>query len=90
MKRTAYSLVGLLALTAGLAGTVGAAETNDLRVSRIVLFSSGVGYFERDATVADNAGIELKFRTAQINDILKSLIVQDFDGGTVGTVGYVS
>lgn len=65
-------------------------QTADLRIQRIALFSSGVGYFERHATVADDATAELRFRTDQINDILKSLVVQDRDGGQVGVVGYAS
>ncbi len=67
-----------------------AAEEAELKVSRIALFSSGVGYFERDAEVNGTAAAELKFRTAQINDILKSLVVQDFSGGTISAVGYAS
>ncbi|QOJ15370.1 MAG: hypothetical protein HRU75_12320 [Planctomycetia bacterium] len=62
----------------------------DLRVTRLALFNSGVGYFQCDATVGDNAAVELKFRTEQVNDIIKSLVVQDFDGGTIGSVGYAS
>lgn len=62
----------------------------DLKVTRVALFSSGVGYFQCDATVTDAASAELKFRIDQINDILKSLVVQDFDGGSVSTVGYAS
>jgi len=67
-----------------------AEEPADLRVTRVALFSSGVGYFECNAKVKDTANAELKFRTAQINDILKSLVVQDFDGGSISTVGYAS
>ena len=33
---------------------------------------------------------ELRFKTSQINDILKSLVLQDLDGGHVGTVTYPS
>ncbi len=62
----------------------------DLRVQRIALFSSGVGYFESQAEVQGNAAAELTFRTDQINDILKSLIVRDLGGGQVGVVGYAS
>ncbi|MGE0480420.1 MAG: hypothetical protein AB7Q17_08105 [Phycisphaerae bacterium] len=62
----------------------------DLRIQRVALFSSGVGYFERHATVSDDATAELRFRTDQINDILKSLVVQDLDGGSIGVVGYAS
>lgn len=66
------------------------AEDTEMKVSRIALFSSGVGFFERQAEVDGNATAELKFRTDQINDILKSLVVQDLGGGTVNAVGYAS
>lgn len=72
------------------AGLFAGAENADLRVSRVAVFSSGVSYFECDAEVADNATAELTFRTDQINDIIKSLMVQDLGGGRVGVVGYSS
>jgi len=76
-----------LALAAPLAG---ADDPADLDVSHIAVFSSGVAYFERSGVVDGTAEVELRFRTDQINDILKSLVVQDFDGGTVGVVSYAS
>jgi hypothetical protein len=65
-------------------------EATELKVTRVAIFSSGVAYYECDAAVTDNACAELKFRTGQINDILKSLVVQDLDGGSIGAVGYAS
>lgn len=72
------------------ASSAARAGNADLAVNRIALFNSGVGYFECGGTVTGDAIAELKFRTDQINDILKSLVVQDLDGGRVGTVGYAS
>ncbi len=62
----------------------------ELRVTRVAVFSSGVAYFECEATVRDAANGELSFRTAQINDIIKSLVVRDLGGGTIGVVSYPS
>jgi hypothetical protein len=62
----------------------------DLPVTKIALFSSGVGYFEHAGTVHGTSTTELRFRTGQINDILKSIMLQDQDGGRVGTVTYPS
>lgn len=62
----------------------------DLRISRIAVFSSGVAYFEREASIDGDATAELQFRTEQINDILKSLVVRDLDGGSVSLVSYAS
>lgn len=71
-------------------GSVVAADQTDLQVTRVAIFSSGVAYFECEATVDGTATAELNFRTDQINDIIKSLVVQDLDGGSVGVVSYAS
>ena len=44
----------------------------DLPVTRIVLFSSGVGYFQRHGEVSGQAAVPLHFAADQINDLLKS------------------
>ncbi len=62
----------------------------DVPVRAVVLYSSGVGYFEHFGTVHGDGSTELRFKTGQINDILKSLVLQDLDGGTVGSVTYPS
>jgi len=62
----------------------------DVPVKVVVLFSSGVGYFEHGGSVNGNTSTELRFKTQQINDILKSLLLQDLGGGTVRSVVYPS
>ena len=62
----------------------------DVPVKEVVLFSSGVGYFQHEGTVQGDGATELRFKTTQINDILKSLVLQDLDGGRVGVVTYPS
>src|SRR5206468_5356117 len=59
-------------------------------VKDVVLFTSGVGYFEHFGSVQGNANAELSFKSAQINDILKSLLLEDMDGGKVSVVTYAS
>ena len=59
-------------------------------VNTVMLFSSGVGYFEHAGTVQGDGSTELRFRAAQINDILKSLVVQDQNGGRVSAITYPS
>jgi hypothetical protein len=61
-----------------------------LPLSEVVLYTSGVGYFQRDGGVEENAQVELRFKTEDINDLLKSLVVQDYSGGQVSTVTYGS
>jgi hypothetical protein len=67
-----------------------AARQADVPVKAVVLFSSGVGYFEHYGSVKGDGSTELRFKTNQINDILKSLILQDLDGGRVNTIQYPS
>jgi hypothetical protein len=61
-----------------------------LPIKRIVLFSSGVGYFQHEGKVDGNATIDLKFRVENINDLLKSMILEDRGGGQISTVTYGS
>ncbi|MEI6502843.1 MAG: hypothetical protein WCP21_17675, partial [Armatimonadota bacterium] len=78
----------LLACLIVLALTASAALAADLPLSRVVLFSSGVGYFEREGNVQGDATLDMTFRTDQINDILKSLVIQDLGGGAIAPVTY--
>lgn len=87
-RRTQTGLAGTVLLAA--AAVAPADDPTELKVNRVAIFSSGVAYFEREATVSGAASAELKFRTQQVNDILKSLVVQDLDGGRVGVVSYAS
>lgn len=71
-----------------------AGEAEDLAervpIRTITLYRSGVGYFERQGSVADAAKLQLHFKTDQINDILKSLVLLDLDGGKIDSVSYSS
>lgn len=66
------------------------AASSDVPVKKVMLFSSGVGYFEHAGTVRGNSATQLRFKTDQINDILKSLMLQDQDGGQIGVITYPS
>ena len=72
--------------------TPSAAQTNSngIPIQKVVLYSSGVGYFEHNGHISGSATTELRFRAAQMNDVLKSLLLQDLDGGRIGTVAYPS
>ena len=72
------------------AGSAPPPANTDVPVREVVLFSSGVGYFQHEGSVRGDAATELRFKTTQINDILKSLVLNDLDGGHVGVVTYPS
>jgi hypothetical protein len=61
-----------------------------LPMSQVILFSSGVGYFQREGEVEGNARIDLSFPATDINDLLKSLVLQDLNGGKISTINYDS
>jgi len=93
--RIALALLVSCAVPAALssqAGAAGSPEEKDVTVplTRLVLFTSGVGYFQHDGVVDGNARMELTFSTSQINDLLKSLVLRDMDGGSVSSVTYTS
>src|SRR5262245_31016090 len=60
-----------------------------LPLSHVVLFSSGVGYFQREGTVDGNARVDLTFLATDVNDLLKSLVLEDA-GGKPAAVNYDS
>lgn len=67
-----------------------APEPVKLPLKRVVLFSSGVGFFQHNGEVSGNTRVEFPFKAAGINDLLKSMTVADLDGGKFSTVSYGS
>jgi len=63
---------------------------DELPLKRVVLFTSGVGFFQREGEVNGDSSVSLSFRTEQINDLLKSLVLQDFGGGKIAPVVFGS
>jgi hypothetical protein len=72
--------------------TAAAAEATsaELPIRRVVLYKNGVGYFEHRGRVTGNQDLNVRFTTAQLNDVLKSLTVVDLGGGRIGGVRYNS
>jgi len=62
----------------------GEVETAELPLQRVVMFSSGVAYYEHAGNLTGSVDVELKFETEQINDVLKSLVVRDSAGRVSG------
>ena len=89
IRRSPPTLVALTLLVT-LAAPLAADQKADIPVSRVVLYSSGVAYFEHVGQVEGDATLALRFKTDQINDVLKSMVFADADGGTVSSVDYTS
>jgi hypothetical protein len=92
----AAALLGLASWAVGAEEDHGRPKDDDpgpkaaLPLAQVILYSSGVGYFQRDGQVDGRTELELRFKTEDINDLLKSLVVQDRDGGRVTGVTYGS
>lgn len=87
-----HARIASLVVLSGLAFPSGllAQQDDPMPVSAVTLYRSGVGSFERQGTVTGDESVRLSFDADQINDILKSLVVVDLDGGRVGAVSYSS
>jgi hypothetical protein len=106
MRRTllVVPILGAAAVAAVLTGRLtnapaegGKTDTNakaisspQLPVAQAVLFSSGVGFFQREGEIDGNQRIDLSFPVQDINDLLKSMVLQDLGNGHVSAVSYES
>jgi len=62
----------------------------DLPVKQVTLYKHGIGYFEREGSVPAGEEVRLDFKNNEMNDVLKSLIVADSNGGMVSGIRYDS
>jgi hypothetical protein len=62
----------------------------DLPVKRVVLYKNGVGYFERAGEVKSGETARLEFKASEMNDVLKSLTINEAGGGAVRGLHYDS
>lgn len=87
-------LATFLALAPNVAGAQAAtahdASPADLPITRVVLFTNGVGYFEHEGVVSGTQELALDVPVEQMDDLLQSLVVQDFGGGSIRPVRYGS
>ena len=67
-----------------------AAGDQRLPVTAVSLFTTGVGYFQHDGVVEGDETVTLTVSSGDINDLLKSLVLQDLDGGRIEAVAYPS
>jgi hypothetical protein len=78
----------LTASLIALSWSANAAEPT-LPLEKIELFTSGVGYFQHTGEVTGDARVEMSFKAEEINDLLKSMVVEDLDG-SASMVSYAS
>lgn len=88
MKISRFTVAALL-LAVSMAVPSRAADPT-LPLEKVVLFTSGVGFFQHGGKVDGDTKVEMTFKAEQINDLLKSMVLEDLDGGTVPAVSYAS
>ncbi|MFQ5959361.1 MAG: hypothetical protein ACE5LF_08340, partial [Alphaproteobacteria bacterium] len=76
------AFMGAILVAALIAPQASAAE---LALKRVLLSTGGVGYFEYEAGIVGDTRLALDVRLDQVDDVLKSIVVYDDQGG-VGAV----
>ncbi|MGH7249325.1 MAG: hypothetical protein ACREH9_14595, partial [Pseudomonadota bacterium] len=76
-----------LPLPLALLATAFAAE---LPIHEVVLYKNGVGYFERAGVLRSGEAARLEFKASEMDDVLKSLTIEEAGGGKVAGVHYES
>jgi hypothetical protein len=71
-------------------GPVSKTNGKTLPLSQVVLFSSGVGFFQREGSVEGDTLLELAFPLTDVNDLLKSMVFHDLGNGRISGVSYDS
>src|ERR1039457_4272842 len=74
----------LLVLTAAVAFAA------DLPVRRGVLYKHGVGFFERAGRLGPGESARLDFDASEMNDVLKSLVIEEQGGARISGLRYDS
>jgi hypothetical protein len=62
----------------------------DLPVREVVLYKHGVGFFERSGRLSAGESARLDFNASEMNDVLKSLTVEEKGGGKISGLRYDS
>jgi hypothetical protein len=62
----------------------------DIPIHQVILYKSGVGYFERGGLLRAGESARLDFKASDMNDVLKSLTISEQNGGKVTGLRYDS
>jgi len=66
------------------------AEAAELPVKQVVLYKHGVGFFERSGRLGPGESARLDFDASEMNDVLKSLTIEEKGGGKISGLRYDS
>jgi chaperonin cofactor prefoldin len=62
----------------------------ELPVRQVVLYKHGVGFFERSGRLGSGESARLDFNASEMNDVLKSLTIEEKGGGKISGLRYDS
>lgn len=66
------------------------AQAADLPVKQVILYKHGIGFFERSGTLGPGESARLDFNASDMNDVLKSLTLEERGGGKISGLRYDS
>jgi hypothetical protein len=95
MRARVFAFLAIVCPTLGAAQTPAVASSTSLAspaalpVRRVVLYKTGVGYFEHQGRIRDRQNVTIRFTSSQLDDVLKSLTTIDA-GGTIAGISYNS
>jgi hypothetical protein len=67
-----------------------AAQAAELPVRQVILYKHGIGFFERAGRLGAGESARLDFKASEMNDVLKSLTLQEQGGGKISGLRYDS
>jgi hypothetical protein len=73
-----------------LAAFLSTAMAADIPIREVILYKSGVGYFERGGRLGPGESARLDFKASDMNDVLKSLTISGQNGAKVTGLRYDS
>ena len=77
MKNMIFTILSAACIVGAAADPAKNFSADDIPLKKVTLYSSGVAHYVHEGTVAGSGNIALLFSPAQINDVLKSLVVTD-------------
>jgi len=67
---------------------IATANAADLPVTKVIVYKNGVAYFERAGSPPAGQPARMEFKASEMDDVLKSLVVEDTGGGKVRSLRY--
>ena len=77
MKNMIFTILSAACIVGAAAEPAKNFSADDIPLKKVTLYSSGVAHYVHEGTVTGSGNIALLFSPAQINDVLKSLVVTD-------------